>query len=180
MLYNIKKIKMLFLNIPKDIDIKIGKNWIKFVGPLGQVIKKKSKDIKLYFSKTQQKLYLLNKDNKNNHFYLSMINNIIWGISKGYLSKLQIIGVGYKAQVDKDNLILRLGYSHEVYYKIPKNIKITVLQQKILTLVVFGNNYQQVKQTAAEIRSLKSPEPYKGKGIRFLNEIVKQKEGKKN
>ncbi len=61
-----------------------------------------------------------------------------------------------------------------------KNIKITVLQQKILTLVVFGNNYQQVKQTAAEIRSLKSPEPYKGKGIRFLNEIVKQKEGKKN
>lgn len=171
---------MLFLNVPKDIDIKIGKNWIKFIGPLGQVIKKKSNKIKLYFSKKDQKLYLLNDNDKNNHFYLSMINNIIWGLFKGFITKLQIIGVGYKAAVEDNKLNLRLGYSHEVVYDIPEDVSITVLQQKTLTLVIFGNNNQRIKQVAAEIRSLKSPEPYKGKGIRFLNEIVRKKEGKKN
>ena len=171
---------MLFLNIPKDIDIKIGKNWIKFIGPFGQVTKKKSNKIKLYFSKSNSRLYLLNDNDKNNHFYLSLINKIIWGLFKGFIAKLEIIGVGYKANIKDNKLHLRLGYSHEIIYDIPKDVTITVLQQKILTLVIFGNNLQKINQIAAEIRSLKSPEPYKGKGIRFLNEIIRQKEGKKN
>lgn len=171
---------MLFLNIPKNIDIKLGLNWIKISGPLGSVVKKKSDKIKFYFDKNNYKLYILNKNDKKNHFYLSVINNIVFGLSKGFLIKLSIIGVGYKANV-KDNLLtLRLGYSHNTEYKIPNNVKITIPEQKQSTLVIFGTNLQKVKQVAADIRNLKSPEPYKGKGIRYFNEIVKQKEGKKN
>jgi large subunit ribosomal protein L6 len=170
---------MLFLNVPKNIDIKIGKNWIKIIGPLGSIIKKKSKNIKIYYNKDENKLYLLN-ENKKNDFYLSLINKLIWGLYKGYTVKLQVIGVGYKASLSEDKLILRLGYSHDVIYNIPKDVKVTISQQKILTLILFGTNLQRVKQVASEIRSLKSPEPYKGKGIRFFNEIIRQKEGKKN
>lgn len=170
---------MLFLDIPKDIDIKIGKNWIKIIGPLGFMIKKKSTNLKLYFSKKQLKLYLL-RDSKKNHFYLSIINKLVWGLYKGYTVKLQIIGVGYKASISEDKLVMRLGFSHDVIYKIPKNIKITISQHKILTLNIFGTNYQQIRQVASEIRFLKLPEPYKSKGIRFFGEKIKLKEGKKN
>ena len=172
---------MFFINVPKKINIKIGKTWIKFTGPLGSVIKKKSEDLKMYFSKSQNKLYILNNSiSKKNHFHFLIINKIIWGLFKGFIIKLQIIGVGFRASVKEDKLHLRLGFSNEIVYEIPKNIKITVLQQKILTLVIFGPNNQLVTQVAAEIRSLKPPEPYKGKGIRLLNEVLKQKIKKKD
>ena len=177
MLYIIKK--MLFIEIPKNINIQIGENWIKIKGPLGTVVKKKSNEIKLYFSKDEKKLYLLNYKKKN-HFFLSILNNIISGVLKGFIVKLKIIGVGYKAAVEKQQLTLRLGYSNNVVYNIPKNIKITINDKKELTLIIFGNNIQQVKQVAAEIRNLKKPEFYKGKGIRYFNEVINLKEGKKN
>lgn len=171
---------MFFLNIPKNVKINLGKNWIQIKGPLGVVLKKKSANIKLFFNEKENKLYLLNhKDNKNKHFLFSLINNLVWGVYKGYQVTLNIIGVGYKADVKDDKLILKLGYSHEVIFTIPKDISIKVLNKKLPTLVVSGTNLQKVNQIAADVRKLKLPEPYKGKGIRYSNEIVKQKEGKK-
>lgn len=173
---------MIYINVPKNISINIGLNWIKIQGPLGTEIKKKSKKVKLYYSKTENRIYFLfNKtDDKKKHFYLSLINNIIIGLSKGYLIKLNIIGVGYKVSIKDNKLVLRLGYSHDVIYNIPKDINIKISQQKQPVLIIHGNNISKVTQVAAEIRSLKVPEPYKGKGIRYFNEIIKQKEGKKN
>lgn len=164
---------MLYIEIPENINIKIGEDWIKIEGPLGSVIKKKSKNIK--FHKENNNLYILNKTNK--HFYISLINNIIWGLVKGYKKKLQMVGVGYKAAVEGDKLVLKIGYSHDVFYNIPENITINILKNNVIE--IFGNDKIKVNQIAAEIRGLKAPEPFKGKGIRYINEIINKKEGKK-
>jgi large subunit ribosomal protein L6 len=172
---------MLFLNIPKEIDIKIGNNWIKIKGPLGSVIKKKPQDIKFYFDKKSFKLYLLNKNEKYKHYYLLLVNKLIWGLYKGFTIKLNLIGIGYKVSIESNKLILKLGYSHDIIYTIPAGIEVSVLpKQKNITLLIFGNNHQKVNQVAAEIRNLKKPEPYKGKGIRYFDEKVTQKQGKRN
>jgi large subunit ribosomal protein L6 len=89
------------------------------------------------------------------------------------------VGVGYKVFLDNQVLTLKLGFSHNTVYKIPPDIKVRILSQKLITLVIFGNDFQKVNQVASEIRALKPSEPYKGKGIKYFNEIVKRKEGKK-
>lgn len=172
---------MLSLKVSRNIQIKIGNNWIKIIGPLGTVTKKKPKNIKLYFDKNTNDLYLINQNEKQNHFYLSLINNLIWGLDKGFKVKLSIIGIGYKVAIESKKLVFRLGYSHDVIYNIPDDIEISLVpKQKNLTLLIFGNNKQKVSQVAAEIRGIKKPEPYKGKGIRYLDEVVTLKQGKKN
>lgn len=170
---------MLNIFIPKDIDILIDENWIKIKGPLGIIKKKKSNLIKISFDKTTRQLYLLNTNKQLNHFYISMINKLLWGVWKGYSIKLNIIGVGYKAFLENKNLFLKIGFSHNVIYNIPDDITIKILNQKLLTLVISGQNFQKVTQVATEIKRLKPIEPYKGKGIKFFNEVIKLKEGKK-
>jgi len=107
----------------------------------------------------------------------TMVANMIQGVSEGFSVDLQINGVGYRAQVQGDNLQLQLGYSHDVNYSIPEGIEITC--EKPTMIRVFGANKQRVGQVAAEIRAWRPPEPYKGKGIRYTNEYVYRKEGKK-
>jgi large subunit ribosomal protein L6 len=170
---------MLSLNIPKDIIVFINENWIELKGPLGTIKKKKSKDILLSFDPITRKLWVSDKNAGKAHFYISMLNKLIWGIWKGYSVKLNIIGVGYKVFLEQNFLIFKIGFSHNVSYEIPENIKIKILNQKLLTIVVFGQDLQKVTQTAAEIKALKPIEPYKGKGIKYFNETIKLKEGKK-
>ena len=172
---------MIFLNIPKDINIKIGENWIKIKGPLGEIVKKKSRNIKIFFDKESSKLYIFNDKKNNINFYLLLINKLIWGLYKGFTCKLVLIGVGYKVSIESNKLVFRLGYSHDVIYTIPEDIKINLVpKQKNITLLIFGNNHQKVKQVASEIRKLREPYSYKGKGIRFFDEVIIQKQGKKN
>ena len=170
---------MLNLTIPKKINVEINEEWIKIEGPLGVKIKKKSKDLKLIFDKSSNKLWFLNADLKQKHFYFAILNKMILGVLKGFSAKLNIIGVGYKVSLEDQKLVLKLGFSHNVIYEIPKDVTIKILNQKLLTLVVFGNDLQRVNQVAAEIRALKMAEPYKGKGIKYFNEVVRRKEGKK-
>lgn len=169
---------MYFLNIPKNINIIIGEDWIKIEGPLGTKIKKKSKNIKLY--KKNNKLYCLNTPSNKISLFLHQLTKLFLGLLKGYSRKLQLIGVGYKVFIENNFLIFRLGFSHPIYYKIPKNIKVQIQKLKPSNFVIFGNDSQQVNQVAAEIRSLKKPEIYKGKGIRYVGENIKLKEGKKS
>lgn len=169
---------MLSLKIPKDVDLLINENSIQIKGPLGLIKKKKQQQIQMVFDKNKSILYLLN-NNKENHFYLSLINKLIWGVWKGYSIKLSINGVGYKATIENNHLILKIGYSHNVIYSIPTDIQIKIYTQKGLTLLISSNNLQRVTQIASEIKSLKPVEPYKGKGIKYFNEIIKLKEGKK-
>ena len=107
----------------------------------------------------------------------TLVANLIAGVSKGFEQRLEINGVGYRAAVQGKNLQLQLGYSHDVVYPIPEGIAITVPKPTEITIV--GNDSQKVGQVAAEIRSYRPPEPYKGKGVRYANEFIFRKEGKK-
>jgi len=107
----------------------------------------------------------------------AMVNNIANGVSKGFEKKLEINGVGYKAAVAGKSLQLSLGYSHDVNYAIPAGI--TIVTPKPTEILVSGIDRQQVGQVAAEIRAYRGPEPYKGKGVKYADEFIFRKEGKK-
>lgn len=107
----------------------------------------------------------------------SIISNLVEGVNSGFSRNLEIEGVGYRAQLKGEELVLQLGFSHEVRYKVPEDIKIQCSDQTHIS--VSGPDKQKVGQTAAEIRGFRPPEPYKGKGIRYEGEYVFRKEGKK-
>ena len=107
----------------------------------------------------------------------SLVGNLVTGVSKGFERRLEISGVGYRAAVQGRNLNLSLGYSHDVVYPIPEGISVTAT--KPTELVVAGIDKQRVGQIAAEIREFRPPEPYKGKGVKYANEKILRKEGKK-
>lgn len=112
--------------------------------------------------------------------YRSLVFNMIQGVAEGYVKKLEIIGVGYRAMYSNGVLELNLGYSHPIYFVPPPGIEIEVdtKTKKNPILVISGVNKELVGQVSAKIRSLRKPEPYKGKGIRYLNEVVRRKAGK--
>ncbi len=105
----------------------------------------------------------------------TLIDNMVVGVDKGFIKKLEINGVGYRVNLAGQDLKLNVGYSHEVVYKIPETVNISI-EQNVIT--VSGIDKQQVGQTAAEIRALKKPEPYKGKGIKYVGERIIRKSGK--
>ena len=107
----------------------------------------------------------------------TLVNNLVAGVTTGFTQKLEIQGVGYRAAVEGKNLNLQLGFSHDVAYPIPAGI--TIVTEKPTMISVSGIDKQLVGQVAAEIRSYRPPEPYKGKGVRYENEYVRRKEGKK-
>ncbi len=107
----------------------------------------------------------------------SLVNNLIVGVAEGFTVNLEIIGVGYRAAVAGKSLNLQLGFSHDIDYPIPDDIEITCERPTLLS--VKGADKQRVGQVAADIRGFRPPEPYKGKGIRYVNEYVRRKEGKK-
>ncbi len=106
----------------------------------------------------------------------SLINNMVVGVSQGFKKELAVIGVGYKVQVSGKKLVLNLGYSHTIEYDIPEGLTISVVEGN--KIVVEGADKQMVGQAAATIRSYRKPEPYKGKGIRYVDEQITLKEGK--
>lgn len=107
----------------------------------------------------------------------SQVRNMVEGVSKGYTTKLEINGVGFRAAADKSFLTLALGYSHEIKYAIPAGIEVKC--EKPTLVAISGFDKKLVGQVASEIRALRKPEPYKGKGVRYEGEYVRQKEGKK-
>jgi len=107
----------------------------------------------------------------------ALTNNMVAGVSRGFTKNLEIEGVGYRAAVQGKNLVLQLGFSHEVTFPIPADVKITA--EKPTSITITGADRQRVGQVAAVIRAYRMPEPYKGKGIRYATETVRRKEGKK-
>ena len=107
----------------------------------------------------------------------ALIQNMVTGVSQGFAVGLEINGVGYRAAVQGDNLNLQLGYSHDIPFPIPADVRITCERPTVIT--VSGADRQRVGQVAAEIRAFRPPEPYKGKGVKYAGEIVRRKEGKK-
>ena len=168
---------MLSYNLIKDVSITWGNDFVKIAGPKGILIKRKSdfclaiKDEKLYVWSSE----FPNKENA----YLSWIHQLVVGVTKGYSKKLRLIGVGFRATVIENTLKLKLGFSHEVSYSFPKEISIIPAKAKGTILLIKGLELTQVNQIAANIRELRKPDAYKGKGIHYYNEVLKLKKGKR-
>jgi large subunit ribosomal protein L6 len=105
----------------------------------------------------------------------ALINNMVQGVSQGFSKQLELNGVGYRVAMQGSDLKLNIGFSHDVIYKVPQGVQVSVEQNK---MTVTGIDKQQVGQVAAEIRALKKPEPYKGKGIKYIDERILRKSGK--
>lgn len=166
---------MLFIPISNKIDVQTGKNWLTIQGPKGKLIKWKSPETFLY--KKNEKLYFLNKSKKI--IFYELLKNIR-GLKSGFSIKLRLVGIGFKVFIEEDKISLRLGWSHSVTYKLPSNISILQPKTRLPIFIIQGIEYDKVTQVAAEIRRFKKPEPYKGKGFSYENEIIHRKEGKKN
>ena len=168
---------MLKLNLPKNVKISWGSDFIKIEGPLGVILKKRSN-----FSLAEKEgvLYLWSIEDSNQEgFYLAMIKNIILGVTKGYRQRLKLVGVGFRAGFKDANLSLKIGYSHEVTYEIPSDIQILVSKAKGSFVLVKGLEKERVQQISKEIRLLREPDSYKGKGIHYHKEVLKLKKGKR-
>ena len=167
------------INIPSNVTVALDKGVIKASGPLGALELTLRPEVKVEIkgavinvlradeSRTSRSLHGLTR---------TLIDNMVKGVNEGYERKLEIIGVGYKADVQGDVVNLSLGYSHPVKYPLPKGVKAAIDKQTLITLK--GPDKQLIGQVAADIRSLRMPEPYKGKGIKYANEVVRRKAGK--
>ena len=109
----------------------------------------------------------------------SLVNNAVVGVSEGFTKKLEVNGVGYRAQVQGKKVNLQLGYSHDISYEVPGEIKVEIEGDRGNIIAISGPDKQVVGQVASEIRSFRKPEPYKGKGVKYVNEQILRKEGKK-
>jgi len=166
--------------IPAGVEVKFGASDVTVKGALGVLTTALSSEVEVKLVDNQLEFAAKN-DSK---FARSMsgtlralLNNMVTGVSKGFEKKLQLVGVGYRAQAQGDALNLSLGFSHPVVHQMPAGVKCeTPTQTEIL---IKGADKQQVGQVAAEIRAYRSPEPYKGKGVRYADEVVVLKETKK-
>jgi large subunit ribosomal protein L6 len=167
------------IEIPSGVEVKVNQDLVTIKGPLGQLTQKIPPEIEVKVENNQVKVSRKNdlKQTKAYHGLIrALIKNHILGVSQGWTKKLQLVGVGYRANLKGNTLVLSLGYSHDINYEIPKEIKVKVDQQTKIELT--GIDKQLVGQIAAVIRSFRPPEPYKGKGIRYENEEIIRKAGK--
>ena len=162
------------INIPEDIKVSLTNNVISFEGKLGKSSSTLPEGIALDL---KDNLIHFTGENKAmlGTVYANIKNEII-GNTKGFEKKLELVGTGYKANVSGKTLVLALGYSHDINFQIPDGINIKV-EKNLVT--VTGTSKQLVGQVAAEIKSFRKPEPYKGKGVRYEGEKIYRKEGKK-
>ena len=168
------------INIPESVKINLQDDLISAEGPMGQLETKIHDGIQINVEGSIIKLKPKSDDKSLLAFWglqRNIVNNLILGVSEGFTKKLEMNGVGYRASLKGKTLELMLGYSHPIQYDIPENISITVDKQN--NIEVKGPDKQLVGQTAAEIRAFRGPEPYKGKGIKYADEYINRKEGKK-
>ncbi|MCD6120557.1 MAG: 50S ribosomal protein L6 [Spirochaetales bacterium] len=167
------------VKIPEGVKVTVKKTSVVVEGPKGIL----NQEIRPQISvKTADDTVVVTRKNETKYtrslhgLYRNLINNMVIGVSKGFSKTLLINGVGYRAEIKGENLVLYLGYSNPIYYPIPEGIKIT--PETNTKVVVEGTSKEQVGQISAEIRSFRPPEPYKGKGIRYEDEHVRRKIGK--
>lgn len=173
------KIGKLPVLIPTEVKVKIDKDILTISGPKGELQQKINKLLKVEQKDNQLEIKVIKKERRSSALQgltRTIIVNMIKGVTEGYLKTLEIQGVGYRASLEGKNLKLDLGFSHPVLFQPPQNIEIQVENNNLIKIL--GIDKQQVGQVAAQIRAIKPPEPYKGKGIRYLNEKIKRKAGK--
>jgi large subunit ribosomal protein L6 len=165
--------------IPKDVKVQVRDSRVEVQGPKGKLTTPVPPGISFTVDGAELRCQRGNDERQQRAFHglaRALAQNAIKGVTEGFSKELDIVGVGYKAAVEGNKVVFALGFSHPVVYAIPEGIKIAVEKQTRLT--VSGIDRQQVGQVAAEIRSLRKPDPYKQKGIRYVGEILKKKAGK--
>ncbi|OSI62283.1 50S ribosomal protein L6 [Bradyrhizobium canariense] len=166
--------------VPSGVTATVDGQTVKMKGPKGQLQFVVHNDVEVKLDNGQVKVNPRVETNRARALYgtaRAQVANLVEGVTNGFEKKLEITGVGYRAALQGKNLQLALGYSHDVVYAIPEGITITV--PKPTEITVTGSDIQRVGQVAAEIRSYRPPEPYKGKGVKYVGEFIFRKEGKK-
>ncbi len=168
------------ITVPSGVEVKLASDSVTVKGPKGEMSSPLFAGITIEQNGDSLQLTCANLDNKvlKSKFGLAraLLANVITGVSKGFEKVLELRGVGYRAQAQGSSLNLALGFSHPVVYQMPEGVDVKVEQTRI---TLSGIDKQKVGQAAAEIRAFRPPEPYKGKGVRYIDEHVVMKEGKK-
>lgn len=165
--------------VPKDVTISFDSTKVEVTGPKGRL--SQSLPPRITFSVDGDKVLIRRESDDRPSRALhgltrSLIANMVTGVTKGFEKRLEIVGIGFRADVEKNVLKLSLGFSHPVLYPIPEGIRVEV--EKQTQIAIKGIDKQQVGTVAAKLHSIKPPEPYKGKGIRYLGEHIRKKVGK--
>jgi large subunit ribosomal protein L6 len=170
--------------LPKGVTVTVANdNVVTVKGPKGELKQAIDRDIKLEVKDGEANL--LRPTDQIRHkalhgLYRSLVANMVKGVTEGFTKKLELVGVGFKAANQGNTLDLALGYSHNIIFEVPKELKVSTLTEKGKNpeITIEGTDLQLLGQVAAKLRSLRKPEPYKGKGVRYQGEVVRKKAGK--
>ena len=166
--------------VPKGVEVNVASGQISIKGPLGTIARAADPNVEV--KKDGESLTFKALGNSNHADAMSgtmraLVANMVQGVTKGFEKRLALVGVGFRARAQGDKLNLSLGYSHPVVHQMPKGVKVATPTQT--EIVITGIDKQLVGQVAAEVRSHRPPEPYKGKGVRYAGEVIVLKETKK-
>ncbi|MFN0049964.1 MAG: 50S ribosomal protein L6 [Cytophagales bacterium] len=172
------------ISLPEKVEITMDKsNLVTVKGPKGVLVQAVDTDFKIVLEGND--LIIERPTEQKRHkalhgLYRSLLNNMIVGVSAGYKSQLELVGVGFKASNAGNLLELSLGYSHGIYFEVPSEIRVATVTEKGKnpTVILEGIDKQLLGQVCAKLKSFREPEPYKGKGIRFTGEVIRRKAGK--
>lgn len=171
------------IEIPAGVTVQVKDNVVTVKGPKGELSQAINPDITI--EQEGNVLTLHRPDDNREHramhgLYRALIHNMVVGVSQGYRKEMELVGVGYRATATGQVLELSLGYSHAIYIKLPKEIKVEAKSErnKNPLIILESSDKQLLGQVCAKIRSLRKPEPYKGKGIKFVGEVIRRKSGK--
>lgn len=167
--------------VPSDVTVSINDNIVVAKGKLGELSFEFDKnEVETKLEENKIVINPLSSSNKARALWgttRAQINNLIQGVSTGFTKELDIVGVGYRAKLQGSKLVLSLGFSHDIDFPIPEGVTVKCPTQT--EVIISGSNKQQVGQVASKIRGYRPPEPYKGKGVKYKNEWILRKEGKK-
>lgn len=167
------------INLPQGVEVKLEDNIVTVKGPRGVLTQKLPADISLSISESEIQVTRPSDAKKHRAYHglsRTLLANMVEGVTKGFEKKLELVGVGYRAQMQGNKLQLNVGFSHPVLVDAPEGIEFEV--PAVTRITVKGIDKQLVGNTAAHIRAIRKPEPYKGKGIKYENEVIRRKAGK--
>ena len=167
------------INVPDGVDINLNKNMISVKGSLGELSLEFNSKMDINFKDNEISVNRPSDEKKYKEFhglYRALIQNMVIGVTEGFSKELSLVGVGYTAERQGSFLIINAGYSHPIYIEVPDDV--TIDTPSVTSIIIKGINKQNVGDVAAKIREIRKPEPYKGKGIRYVDENVKRKAGK--
>ena len=171
------------IELPKGVEVSFANGVVKVKGPKGELTQRMDSDFKIGIEDGVLELKRPSDTKRHRSFhglYRSLINNMVVGVSEGYKKEMELVGVGYRAANKGQLLELTVGYSHPIFFALPDEVKLSTTSNKGETprVILESIDKQLIGQIAAKIRAFRKPEPYKGKGIKFVGEVIRRKAGK--